>query len=572
MNLSKKSIAFILGLLFFQSVLAQKLEQWEIASPLDFSTTLSGSFAEMRRNHFHGGLDLRTNGEENKPVYAIDNGYVARISISRTGYGKCAYINHPNGYTSVYGHLNGFVPKLDSLLKAKQYGEHKFEVDLLLDSTQFPVKKGELFAKSGNTGASGGPHVHFEIRETQTGIMRNPFLLKNNPYNIQDDKKPKISALKIYGLNNKGVINNSTEKKCNIVMGKDKVRRIQGGGELNAWGTLGFAIKANDYMTGTSFTYTPRHLRLYADEKLISDITIDSFYFKDTRGLNSFIDYKQWFNTREFFMESFKESNSPIVFLPNQPQGTLTIDQEREYKMRYEVEDDFGNKDDFSFTIMGKKSEFINSTSSEDKYLKSGESFFFDKDSFGMSFPQNALYENVEHKFRCDTSSKYLSNIYSIGSTNEPIHVFCDITIKIETDTIADKSKYYIAKLNEQNIISGSAGGTYANGFLVGKTNTFGRFAVHTDVTAPVIAPVHTNQLRNAPYIRFKIYDTQSGIDSYDAYIDDKWVMFEYDAKTQQITYWLDKSQVEEFKDHSLKMVIKDYCGNVTEYTKQIYW
>ena len=178
----------IFAICFSEALTAQQLREWSIASPLDFETTLSGSFAEMRRNHFHGGLDLRTNGEENKPVYSIDDGYVARISISRTGYGKCAFINHPNGYTSVYGHLNGFVPKLDSMLKAKQYGEKKYEVELILDSTQYPVKKGEQFAISGNTGASGGPHVHFELRNTQTGAMRNPLLLKNNP--ISKIQKP----------------------------------------------------------------------------------------------------------------------------------------------------------------------------------------------------------------------------------------------------------------------------------------------------------------------------------------------------------------------------------------------
>ncbi|MCQ2209479.1 MAG: M23 family metallopeptidase [Paludibacteraceae bacterium] len=567
----KKIFSFIIGFFIFQCLTAQ-LEQWEISSPLDFETTLSGSFAEMRRNHFHGGIDLRTNGEENKPVYSIDDGYVAKISISRTGYGKCAYINHPNGFTSVYGHLNGFVPKLDSILKAKQYGEQKYEIDLILDSTQFRIKKGEQFALSGNTGASGGPHVHFEIRETETGIMRNPFRLKNNPCKLTDDKAPKIFAIKIYGLKGKGCINDEAEKKCKIIVDKDRTRKVQVGDGLYAWGELGFSVKANDYMTGTGFTYTPRHLRLYAENKLISDITIDSFLFKDTRGLNSFIDYKQWAATREFFMKSFKDTNSPVLFQKSQPNGTFKIDKEKEYKFRYEVEDDFGNKEHMDFTITGKKSEISKEEISKDQIIQCGESVLFDKGSFAMQFPQNAIYENVEHKFYCDTSEKFLSHIYSIGTSSDPLHVFCDISIKIEQDTIDDKTKYYIAKLNDLNVPSGSAGGTYVNGILVGKTNTFGRFAVTADVTPPVIAPVHTNKLRNIPYIRLKIYDTQSGIASYDAYIDNKWVMFEYDSKTQQITYWLDKKQVQEFKNHTFKLIVKDYCGNVKEYSKQIYW
>ena len=565
-------ISLLSALLLFPQQIFSQLENWHIVSPLDFETSLSGSFAEMRKNHFHGGLDLRTEGVENKPVYAVDDGYVARIAISRTGYGKVAFINHPNGHTTIYGHLNGFVPKLDSLLKKKQYAEHRYETELILDSAQYPVKKGEQFGISGNTGASGGPHVHFEVRRTSDYTMRNPLLVAGNPYGLKDDRAPKISAIKIYGINGNGVVNEASEKICKVITTQGKVRKLQMGNGLQAWGEIGFAVKANDYMSGVAFSYTPRHLRLYADNRLISDITIDSFLYKDTRACNSFMDYHQWMLTREFFMKSFRDINSPLRFYEAQPSGLLTINEERDYSIRYEVEDDFGNKDSISFVIHGQRKELQTTHIADSLLIKCGENVIFERKDFAMVFPANALYTDVEHRFSCDSSSRYLSDIYSIGSLFDPLHLFCDISIKITHDTVADKSKYYIAKLNSQNLLSGSAGGKYVNGIMVGQTNTFGRFAVTTDVTPPVIAPVHTNQLRQLPYLRFKIYDTQSGIDSYDAYIDGQWVMFEYDAKTQQITYFLDKSRIQQMKNHSLKMVIKDYCGNSTEYTKTIYW
>lgn len=567
----KRAFFILLSLLVFQYVFAQ-LEKWEIVSPLNFETTLSGSFAEMRKNHFHGGLDLRTNGEENKPVYSVDDGYVARIAISRTGYGKVAFINHPNGYTTIYGHLNGFVPKLDSLLKEKQYREHRFETELLLDSTQYPVKKGEQFGISGNTGASGGPHVHFEVRKTSDYTMRNPLLVSGNPYKLKDEKAPKISAIKIYGFDGKGKIDNQREKICKVIVTQNKSRKVQTGTGLNAWGEIGFAVKANDYMTGVAFVYTPRHLRLFADNRLISDITIDSFLYKDTRACNSFMDYRQWMQTREFFMKSYRDINSPLRFYEGQPSGLLTINEERDYSIRYEVEDDFGNKDSISFVIHGQRSELDTPTADDSLLIKCGDSVLFQKEDFAILFPPNALYTDIKHNFKSDSSARYYSNIYSIGSVFDPLHVFCDVSIKILNDTIADKSKYYIAKLNNQDILSGSAGGKYIDGVMVGRSNTFGRFAVTTDVTPPVIAAVHTNQLRQAPYLRFKIYDTQSGIDTYDAYIDDVWVMFEYDAKTQQITYFMDPKRTQPMKNHTLKLIIKDYCGNSTEYTKTIYW
>ncbi len=549
-----------------------QLEQWEIVSPLDFETTLSGNFAEMRRNHFHGGLDLRTGGEENKPVYAIDEGYVAKISISRTSYGKVAFINHPNGYTSVYGHLNGFVPALDSLLKAKQYGEKKFEVELNLEPSQYPVKKGEQFAISGNTGASGGPHVHFEIRQTNDGTMRNPLLLKNKPYGFTDTKAPKIFGIKLYGIDNKGAINGADEQKFKVITTKTKQRKVQAGSGITAWGNIGFSVKASDYMTGTGFSYSPRHVRLFADNRLISDVTIDSFLYKNTRASNCYVDYQQWAKTREFFMKSFKEPNSPLPFPQSQPYGTLNVDEERDYNMVYEVEDDFGNKDRISFIIKGAKMDVASTKKDSSLYIRCGENLFFDKGSFGMRFAANSLYTDLEHRFSRDSSDVFFSDVYSIGQETDPLHTLCDISIKVDRDTLADKGKYYIAKLNHNNVKVGTAGGTYVNGFVVGKTNTFGKFAVDKDVTPPVIAPVHTNQLRNIPYIRLKIYDTQSGVESYDAYIDGVWVLFELDAKTQQLTHWLDKRRVKEFQNHTLKVVVKDGCGNVAEYTKNIYW
>lgn len=146
----------ILSLALLSSLTTQaQLQNWEVVPPVNPVTTLSGSFAELRRNHFHGGLDFRTGGAENKPIYAIGDGYVSRITISARSYGKLAYVTHPNGYTTLYAHLNGFVPKLDSIIKAKQYEKRSYEIDILLSPTEYPVAKGEQFAISGNTGSSG---------------------------------------------------------------------------------------------------------------------------------------------------------------------------------------------------------------------------------------------------------------------------------------------------------------------------------------------------------------------------------------------------------------------------------
>lgn len=551
---------------------AQSLENWEISSPVNFETTLSGSFAEMRRNHFHGGLDFRTDGEENKPIFAVADGYVSHVSINRASYGKCVLIAHPNGYTTLYAHLNGFAPRLDSIVKAKQYGDQKYEVEIDLEPTDFVVKKGQQFAISGNTGASGGPHLHFEVRRTEDKSLQNPFVL-NKYFGIKDDRVPRINGVKIYGLDGEGRVNDKSEQKFSVIVNKMRQRILKGGQNINAWGKIGFAVKAVDHMTNTPFRYTPRHLKLYVDDVMISDVHITDIKFSDTRALNGFIDYGQQLSTGEFFMKSYKEKNLPLK-IHGGLAGTIVIDEERDYKVKYVVVDDFNNSDELSFVIHGKKMSWDKSKLLADSLIKCGEAKFIVKENFAMQLPENALYCDVPEQYReiPNTKPTLFSDIHQIGSWAYPVHCYCDMSIRVTRDSMEDKSKYYLAKVNDNGVVMGGYPAKYNNGFLVAGVNSFGRFVVAVDETAPVVLPVHTKNLPAQPFLRLKINDTQSGIASYDGYIDGKWVMFEFDYKTRLITFWMDKNLVEKNKNHTLRVVVKDFCGNVAEYNAEIYW
>jgi len=558
-------------LLFPFQLIYSQIENWEIEHPLKFTTTLSGSFAELRRNHFHGGLDFRTGGVENKPVYAVDEGYVSKISISPGGYGKMAYINHPNGYTTLYAHLNGFTSRLDSIVKAKQYEKQTFGIEISFQPNEYPVKKGEQFALSGNTGSSRGPHLHFEVRKTDDYTLLNPMAL-NKYFKLEDTRSPRILAVKIYGINSNGIINNGKEKKF-LATAVAKNRTLQGGSDIKAWGEIGFSVKAYDYMTGTGFSHGPRIIKLYVDDNLISEVNINNIKFSDSRGLNSFIDYRQFMRTGEFFMKSFPDANSPLtIFKDTGYKGVYHITEERPYPVRYEVYDDFGLQDVVSFTIQGKKTEIPESKKSYFTYLPYGKTHVFDQKDFLVYFPENALYTDLGLEYKKTASSKFYSNVYEIGNAEIPLHAFCDVTIKIDNDTLEDKGKYFIAKLNSNNIITGSAGGVYVDGFMVGKINAFEKLAVAADTEKPIITLVNTTDLHRRPYLQFKILDALSGLSKYDGYIDGEWVLFEFDAKSNTITYKMDKTRIKQNKNHEFKLVVTDNCGNSNTYEKIIYW
>ena len=563
---------FLFFFLFISLLGQAQLQNWVVAPPVNPVTTLSGSFAELRRNHFHGGLDFRTGGAENKPVYAISDGYVSRITISARSYGKLVYITHPNGYTTLYAHLNGFVPELDSIVKAKQYEKRSFEIDLILSPTDYPVKKGEQFAISGNTGSSGGPHLHFEVRKTEDNSLQNPLKL-NQYFKIQDNKKPRIFAVKLYGLNG-GSVDNLSEKRFNTIMTKTKEKTLRNGNNIKAWGDVGFSVKANDYMTGTGFTHTPRNMKVYVDKKLISNIYIDNIKFSDSRALNSLIDYPQYSKNGEFFIKSFCDQNHPLtIYCDAYNEGKVRVDQERDYKVKYEVIDDFGHVDSISFTIHGVKTELKPVVHNCENYLAAGENHFFDKKDFLAFIPADATYYDFIPDYQEIPTTKYYSKIFHFGDEKMPLHTFCDITLKVERDSaIQDKRKLFIAKLTPNNLIWGSAGGKYEKGFLVGKTREFGKFAVAVDNTKPIITPVHTNGLTRYPVLVFKIADGLSGIAQYDGYVDGQWVLFEHDAKTRTIRYRMDPKRVEKNKNHTFKLVVTDFCGNSSTYEKNIFW
>jgi hypothetical protein len=560
---------FLLLLLSFQLGYAQ-IENWKIVPPLDPVTTLSGNYAELRRNHFHGGLDFRTGGVEGMAMYAIDEGYVSKIHISPRGYGKLVYIEHPNGYTSLYAHLSGFVPKLDSIVTAKQYEKKTFEIIIDFSPYEYPVSKGEKFAYSGNSGSSGGPHLHFEVRKNDQTLV-NPLQL-NDYFEITDKRSPRIQGVKVYGMGTKGTVNNAKEKKMKVVT-KNKTRSLQGASDLTAWGEIGFAVSAKDYMTGTSFSYTPRVLKLYVDSQLVSNIEINNINYFAGRAFNSFIDYAEWIKTKEFYMKSFRDPNSPLqVYGDTEYQGVYVIDEEREYPVRYEVYDDFGLKDVISFTIEGKRMLLPEQPDISQEYISYKSASVFVKDDFLMSFPTNALYTDIFVDYQETPSSKFYSPIYKVGDKKIPLHLLCTVSLKVLKDSIPDKEKYFIAKLNDNNIITGSLGGVYVDGFITGTTNEFGKFAVASDTGNPKITALNTTNLQQRPYLKFRIFDGLSGIATYNGYIDDEWVLFEYDAKTNAISCNLNKTQTQRNKNHQFKLVVTDNCGNSAIYEKTIFW
>lgn len=544
----------------------------EVAPPVNPVTTLSGSYAEMRRNHFHGGLDFRTGGQVNWPIYSLKDGYISHISISSRSYGEMATIVHPDGHTTLYAHLNSFVDSIEAIVRKRQYEQKKYEVELDFAPGEIPLKKGQQFAWSGNTGSSGGPHLHFELRDTEKNTQINP-LMYNHIFKLEDRRRPVIWGVKLNGIDGNGIVSGSKGRKFSAVRRGNK--KTLNNAHISVWGEIGIAIKSNDYMSKSGFTYSPRIMKLYIDSVLISHVHINDIKYEDTRALNSFVDFAQQQKTGEFFMKFYKEKNNPLTIYDTLVgNGTFNFNEEREYKVRCVVFDDFGLKDEVSFSLFGEKRDLAPLPAPSADMIDCKKGGFFEKEDFLMYFPNNALYTDFEpnYKKRASTSPRFFSDIHTIGDKEIPLHTMCDITIKINNDTIKDKNKYIVAMVNPNGTVGRTIAANYVDGFMVGKTRLLGSYAVITDKTKPHIGALRTKKLTANPRIVLKIYDGLSGISSYNGYIDGQWVLFEYDAKTQTVFCNLRELNIERNKQHEFKFVVKDKCGNEAIFKRNIFY
>lgn len=510
-------------------------------SPLDIPLFLSGNFGEIRSNHFHSGLDIKTQGVENKPVYAPADGYVSRIKIQAGGYGKALYITHANGYTTVYGHLNSYTENIATYLKEQQYKKESFEIELFPDSNLFRVKKGDVIAYTGNTGSSGGPHLHFEIRDTKTESVYNPLFFG---FEVKDKTPPAITLLAVYSFD-ENARKGPQNRKVYAVTKTGGKYVVNGGKPLPASGITGFGLEVYDQLDGADNKNGAYSIELLKDSSRIYYHAIDEMQFHLTRFINSHIDYAEKKQNSNTIQKSFVEPGNQLkIYETKISAGKTLIEEGKKYKFRYSVKDVAGNTSILEFAVEGTKPLpplLPDSIAAKTFYFDSINTF----KSLGMELqmPDFALYRDIDFMYSSKAKTKQTySAIHNIHRNTEPLQR--DYTLSITPDSVPEniKDKLLIVSFNSNNNPI-SEGGKFENGTVTTKTKSFGSFAVMADTTKPKITPVNITRdgdLTAAKTIKVKISDNLSGISYYRGSIDGKWVLMEYDAKNSLLTYTFD--------------------------------
>lgn len=535
--------------------------------PVKIPIYLSATFGELRNNAFHAGVDIKTNGEIGKKVYAVADGYVSRIGVSPYGYGNAVYITHNDGYTSVYAHLDRFNDKIGKYVKQKQLDSKSFAQSLYLKKDEIPVKVGELIGYSGDTGGSGGPHLHYELRDANQRPL-NPYFFG---FKVNDKIKPTINGIALYPKELSSVNGSDSEAYFKLVNNNGNYTVEKGDIEVN--GTVFFGISAFDQADGSQNKNGVYSIELYADNRLIFSVLFDRYSYDETRYVNSLIDYKKFVHDKiRYVRTEIDEYN--ILDIYDEKNGSVTLKNGDKVAMKYIVKDYFGNTSTVKFNLIGVKpiTEYSDNQYGRAYYRVDGKSETeINLDGFTAKIPEKAFYK-FEYVLarQIDTIKNIASDYaYLIGSEDIPIQKNIEIKIR-PAEKYADSDKLYIVSVAKNGKFS-AAGGKMVDGMMTANIRTFGTYALAEDNTAPSIKPENfknNSKVINCKRLKIKIKDTESGIGLYNIYLNGKWVVGAYDAKNDLLFY--DVDDFLKIGNNKMEIVVTDAVGNETRKTYNI--
>lgn len=534
--------------------------------PVDFKMLLSGTFGELRGNHFHAGIDIKTEGVEGQNVYAISDGYVSRIKVSTSGYGKALYITHPDGKTSVYAHLKRFSKLINDYILEEQYKKETFEIQLYPKKNKFIIKKGQIIALSGNTGGSTGAHLHFEIRDTKTQHPINPLQFD---FDIVDNVRPTINKIKIYAID--GIIDgNSIDKSFNLKKTEAQYYTLA---ETipHIKGKVAFSISTYDKLNDAYNKNGVYAIKLLVDSNLIYHFQMDEFSFAESRFINAHIDYKETKENQIKYHRCYKLPNNRLsVYQQMSEKGIVNFTDDTTHLVQFEVIDIYNNKSILSFRIKSTTKDIEHENTMTftpfSQYFRYNKPNIFKEKNFQLHMEDYSLYENLNFEYsELDSVEGIFGKVHHCHNDHVPIHKSFVISLKADIPKQL-QDKVYIAKISKKGKFW-YMGGIWRESMLSSKVREFGDFCIVVDTINPKIKGINIypgKKFNNQTTIKCTILDKESGIKTYRATIDDKWILMEYDYKKNLLVYEI-KDNLEKGK-HTFNLIVIDKLGNSASY------
>lgn len=551
----------IILLLFLcvQGVLAfaQSADSFFVA-PFDFPLLLSGNFGELRTDHFHSGVDFKTQGVVGKPIRCVADGYICRASVTPGGYGKALYVMHDNGFMTVYAHLDCFPDKVAKRVRDYQYRNEVFKTNLWFQSNEFRVKQGEFLAYAGNSGYSFGPHLHFEVRDASGNELYDPMVFYKEK--LTDTRPPRIHAVSVYPKRGEGVLAGNAVSRVYDVKGDTLCDTVE------AWGTIGFGVKALDYMDGTNNKYGIRKIELFVDGEQLFASDMNNFSFDENLFINAWVDYDRLYNNDEWFQKMFVTVNNPLRLLKaNENRGWLNIDEERDYHVECRLSDYHGNATCCSFVVHGKREEKLSLPPyTHALYCNANNSV--DYVGMRLDVPRGVLFEDAFLNVRLYEGDG-ITWRYDLTDTAYPMLDGAKISFWVGNNLPFEKSKLYIRHIEPDDITS--VGGACSNGWITTNINTISCYEVAVDTIPPALIPVGKELWTAKGIVKLSLEEKETFLGNFKGMLDGKFILFEYNSKNREFTLDLRKENVKKGVHH-LHFVATDKCGNEAVYETDI--
>ena len=543
-------------LVFCNSLHSQKTyPQDYFDPPLKIPIVLAGTFGELRSNHFHSGIDIKTQGKEGVPIYAPADGFVSRIKIAQYGFGKALYIDHPNGYSTVYAHLKKFASPIKEYIKETQYQKEScYTGNLFPKPSKFPVKKGELIGYTGDTGSSGGPHLHYEIRDSATEHIINPLLFG---LKVKDTQKPIIKKLLAFPLNNSSRVNKSNEKTIiplkNLGNGEYKAN------STNANGLIGLGIEAFDRLNGAPNKNGIYSLEMHVNGTQVYYHDVETFSFPESKYINLFIDYEHYKKFKRRIQKTHKVAENKLSIYENLiNDGVINIEEGINYNISITAKDYAGNSSTIKLPLRGVKNNAIFKEKDTTAYkIKAIEFNKFKEKEVTIAFPKNTFYKDCYLDFSVN------DGIAKIHNPTIPLDKKYTLTFDTSKYSEIEKQQIYIANVTNDKYTNYVTTKKKENKVYT-NTKALGSYTLKLDKTKPKIALVNFKENQNVNSLntlQFKISDKESGINTFNGFINDEWVLMEYNHKKRILTYDLSDKKLVGNK-HIFKLVVSDNVKN----------
>ncbi len=561
----KKKYFLVLILCYFSSFGQKKYPKDYFRNPLDIPIVLAGTFGELRSNHFHAGFDIKTQRRNGLKIFSAADGYVSRIKVSIWGYGKALYITHPNGYTTVYAHLSKYGKGIEEYVKKIQYKKESYQTgNIFLKPNQLKVKKGQIVAYSGSTGGFVAPHLHFEIRDTKTEKVINPMLFGYLP---KDTIAPIFKTLMLYPLDKNSRINQSNKKR--IIPLKKVGHNEYVTDRISGSGAIGFGVTVFDRLNGANNKNGIYSLEMQVNGKRVYYHNVATFSFPESKYINLLIDYPYYKSYKKRLQKTYKVDRNKLSIYKNLiNKGKLTLEKGFNYTVKIIAKDFAGNNSVIKIPIVGEKNNTIFDIPKDTTAYKIVAKNFqkYTNKNVTVAFPKNTFYEDIYLDFLVK------NGVAKIHKPNIPLDKKFTLTFDVSTYSEKEKKQLYIANINNKKYPRHYKTIKKKSKFYT-TTKTLGSYTLITDNQKPKVKLYsfkNKQWISNYNLLKVKIHDTGSGIKSYRATIDGKWILMEYNLKKKLLTYNFNDKKLEGSK-HFFKIVVSDNVGNTNTLSATFY-